>query len=431
MSSSTAVCRAFAVVLFVSASCALVVSLCALPPIAERWILADGNIDTARARILLYACSCVGLVASGAMLWGSWALWKRAPAADSRRLTRVALTAGSSLVLALVLVEGGVRAFVPIERVLSREALRYHDWNASDWHSKDREYMPSIAVNAELGWAPRPGFRSESVAVNSAGFRGRQEYTIEKPGQVRRIILIGDSYTWGERTWTAETRDEDTFGEQLGALLARVEVMNLGVSGYGSDQALLRLQQRGIQYSPDLVVLGIFSEDLDRNTYRFHTYAKPYFTLEDDRLRLRGTPIPSEAEVRAEWDPSQKPSVFLWAVLRKSWDQVLKRTRFAAKWRLSEEILDECLNTVTQSGARFLVLHFPVEGDLDHPDGTELHLRRWSAAKGVPFVALRETFAAVPSEQRGHVYNGHLTPFGNRLVAEALRVTIVNEHLIE
>lgn len=425
------VTRALALAVFTAGVCALLAGVCALPPIAERWILADAHVGSKRARIALYLVALCGVATCLVALRFSRVLWSRSRGPDSRGLVRIAAKVAGAVVVTLIGIEVCVRSLLPVGRVLASDAQRFHEWNASDWDSAERLYMPSIVVDADLGWAPKPGFRSERVNVNSAGIRGLREYALVKPAGVRRIVLIGDSYTWGERTWTEEIRDQDTFGARLEHELDGVEVLNFGVSGYGTDQAVLRLEKDGFRYAPDLVVLGIFTEDLERNTYRFHTYAKPYFSLEDGALRVAGTPVPSEDKVREIWSPSQRPPLFLWALAERSWDQVTKRTRFVPKWTLSAKILDQCFAAVSSHGARLLVLHFPVEGDLDSPDGTELHLRRWAETNHVTFVALREAFIAAPLERTSSIYDGHLTAYGNELVADALRAAIAREHLLD
>ncbi|MBU1849701.1 MAG: hypothetical protein KKH40_03155, partial [Nanoarchaeota archaeon] len=39
------------------------------------------------------------------------------------------------------------------------------------------------------------------------------------------------------------------------------EVINLGVSGYGTDQELILLQKEGLKYNPDVVILGFYLEN--------------------------------------------------------------------------------------------------------------------------------------------------------------------------
>ena len=57
--------------------------------------------------------------------------------------------------------------------------------------------------------------------------------------------------------------DDETLGEQLRSLLQSqmdrpVEVINAGVSGFGTDQELLWLREEGVKYAPDLVLLAVY-----------------------------------------------------------------------------------------------------------------------------------------------------------------------------
>ena len=67
-----------------------------------------------------------------------------------------------------------------------------------------------------------------------------------------------------------------------------VEVLNFGVSGYGTAQELLTLRQRVWSYEPDLVLLAFFTgNDVADNHAGLHGAAHvPYYVYEDGRLRL-------------------------------------------------------------------------------------------------------------------------------------------------
>ena len=55
-----------------------------------------------------------------------------------------------------------------------------------------------------------------------------------------RVLAIGDSYTYG-----AEVNAEQTYSEQLEKLLPGSEVINMGVSAYGIDQAVIKYLKYG------------------------------------------------------------------------------------------------------------------------------------------------------------------------------------------
>jgi hypothetical protein len=95
--------------------------------------------------------------------------------------------------------------------------------------------------DAELGWAHVPGGRgrlvtpefSVEIAINSAGLRDSEFAQAKEPG-VRRILLFGDSFAEG---WGVESAD--ALSSRLQSCLRqggeRVEVLNFGVAGYGTD----------------------------------------------------------------------------------------------------------------------------------------------------------------------------------------------------
>src|SRR5438876_3754019 len=102
-----------------------------------------------------------------------------------------------------------------------------------------------FAHSSQLGWELRPGVREDGLTTNSAGLRGQVEYAPERPAGVRRVIAVGDSFTFG-----VQVRDDETMPAQLEGALnrrGRWEVLNLAVPGYGTDQQWLRLQQVGFR----------------------------------------------------------------------------------------------------------------------------------------------------------------------------------------
>jgi lysophospholipase L1-like esterase len=97
--------------------------------------------------------------------------------------------------------------------------------------------------------------RGASIAfrVNAAGFRGPELAATPPP----RVIVYGDSFV--ESRFTHE---EASFAvrlaRELGAGGASAEVVNAGVTGYGPDQALLRMERDLPALRPALVVAALF-----------------------------------------------------------------------------------------------------------------------------------------------------------------------------
>jgi hypothetical protein len=155
------------------------------------------------------------------------------------------------------------------------------------------------------GWALRPGARyagrdGETITVNSRGYRGPLHEGPPRQG-VRRIVMLGDSITFG-----TGVSDGETFSDRLDALPG-LEVVNLGVDGYGTDQELIRLEREGLAYRPRVVVLNFcLRNDYFDNALPVALYdgrsPKPYFTLDatslvrhDAHLRLSGRQRLAEA----------------------------------------------------------------------------------------------------------------------------------------
>lgn len=138
----------------------------------------------------------------------------------------------------------------------------------------------------------RGTLRRMPVTHNSQGNRGR-EVSFQKPPAVRRVVVLGDSQAWGYGVGDSETiaaRLENHLAER-GTGSERFEVLNLGVSGFGTDQALLKYLVQGRRYEPDYVVLIVFKNDLVENE-RTSAWgvSKPRFFLKDGQLCLGNVP---------------------------------------------------------------------------------------------------------------------------------------------
>lgn len=155
-----------------------------------------------------------------------------------------------------------------------------------------------------LGWVNKPNMKG-MVKIgrriyfkrthNSHGLRALREYTYEKPSGVKRILLLGDSFFWGYGV-----DDEYVISEVLQGMAGqKVEVINGSVTGYGTDQQLLWLVERGLRYRPDMVVASFFGNDLDEIAFSvYYGYPKPYFVIEKGRPVLKNIPVPDTRETR-------------------------------------------------------------------------------------------------------------------------------------
>jgi hypothetical protein len=145
------------------------------------------------------------------------------------------------------------------------------------------------------GWGLRPGAAGWNtkegegwVRINREGFRG-PETSIAKPPGTIRIAVLGDSFTEAQ-----QIAEDKTFSAVIGRALAgcpalhgrKVEVLNLGVNGYGTIQELMTLRHQAWQFAPDIVVLAVFSgNDIVNNSLAMETErCRPFYAYRDGEM---------------------------------------------------------------------------------------------------------------------------------------------------
>jgi lysophospholipase L1-like esterase len=174
----------------------------------------------------------------------------------------IALLVATALVSAALL-EIGVRVFLgPQVRFPRRVVGAPFGLRINEPHARYRHSSPDVDVE----------FR-----INGRGLRDDREFPYEKPPGVARIVSLGDSFTAGY-----EVEGDQTFSSVLErSLRARgvaVEVLNAGVSGYSTAEEALYLERELYRYSPDLVLVSYYGNDLVDNA------RAGLFALEGDRL---------------------------------------------------------------------------------------------------------------------------------------------------
>jgi len=287
----------------------------------------------------------------------------------------------------------------------------------------------------------RQGEYSIDVTYNAWGFRG----PIPDPnpvGNVMRILLIGDSQTEG-----LQVRYEETYGAVLQRVLERLapgqrfEVVNLGVSAYGTHQEVLTLRRYGARVRPCWVVLGFYpGNDLSDNV------RWPLVTEDVNGVRLvehrfsighrlwLGTKVWlasishlytfSVAQIKAVLS---RPLLARAGLIERSSIYVDGASRPV---RFTEQLMLMARRDTRGLGARLIVLVIPERSQVlrleEAPrsglDAIEQQFVSWFDREAILHVeALAELRAA---QQRGeppyfHI-DGHLNSAGHRVVGEAL-----------
>ncbi len=336
-------------------------------------------------------------------------------------VTRVTATASlvvAATVLALGLAEGVARLLAPswAPRHAERNFWRYDEL---------------------LGWAHREGASGTlrhpdfevRVEISEQGFRDRPYPQERVPGQSRMLVL-GDSFSWG-----FGVERQEILWEILEARHPDWEIINSAVSGYGTDQQLLFLERRGLDFRPDVVVLQIHPNDVqDTAAERRYGYPKPSFQLEPEaRLTLHGVPVPRLSLV---WRAQRRlgESSYLFNRLR-SVEQLFEAAvgsvpTGAAGFEtepdlaLTQALLRRMASDCREVGIRLLVVSTP--GPRDFADG----LARTLAGLGVPYHSLDEAFKGRSREKTKFPHDPHWNARGQRVAADAVEEFLVEQSVL-
>jgi lysophospholipase L1-like esterase len=347
-----------------------------------------------------------------------------------------------------------------------------------------------IGVGYPLPYAPdeycgtrlRPGFQAwfteegrAFVRINSAGFRDR-ERSLPKPANTVRIAVLGDSYAEAlqvplERTFWHLLEEELTRRKTFGA--RRVEVLNFGVSGYGTAQELQVLRHYVLPYAPDVVLLAFFAgNDVRNNSYQLEPYRiRPFFTLSNGNLILnddfRSHPDYLKANTPAvrfkvtcinrsrilqlvrEWRgrAAERPDGVPAGALGIETNAVFLEPADPAwedAWQVTERLIEQVCKESRDAGARFLLVgvshpiqvHPDVEqreayrrklgvADLFYP---ERRLEALATCKGFPMIALARPMQDFATKNNEYLHGfansgwgiGHWNPAGHVFAAEKI-----------
>lgn len=205
------------------------------------------------------------------------------------------------------------------------------------------------------GWVRTHEFTSR-VTINSLGLRG-PERPYAKPDGVRRIMLLGDSFTEAVQVAEQESAVQRLESALNGRGRGRYEVLNAGVGGWGTGQQLVYLREEGYRYQPDLVVVMLYlGNDVFDNSYALQGRPKnphePYFTFRDD-----GSFEPMEFRTRKPEDLSPlvatlREHTLLWNVFETGVLVKLEESEDDAELRANRFNLNKMVIHATRSSGR-------------------------------------------------------------------------------
>ncbi|MCG3199410.1 MAG: SGNH/GDSL hydrolase family protein [Candidatus Omnitrophica bacterium] len=359
-----------------------------------------------------------------------------APSHPRPSASKSALFAGVSLIGLLLLVEGAWRALALAGLVLPPTGDRdlREEWLWVTRHLESGKNPLNIAqaqFDPELGWIPLPNSSRPGATVNRLGQRGSEVVPVERTDRSPRVLLVGDSYTFG-----AQVNDEETYSSLLAKrYLPEGEVINLGISGYGPDQAILFYEREGVKYKPDIVVLGFFVHGISRCAAGFKYYAKPRFELVGEEVQPSGARIPSPTELLAEYRAGSRKIAPRYPYLAEEFLDLFRKAttrkidETSSVWKITEGMLDRFRERAEAEGTHPFLLIIPYSEILEEKESRSTVvaglLVNKARASGLACLDLGPIFREKAPREKGPLYNGHWTARGHEIAAEALHQSLL------
>jgi lysophospholipase L1-like esterase len=295
------------------------------------------------------------------------------------------------------------------------------------------------------------------IDINSLGLRDREVSLAKSPG-VFRILVLGDSFAEGKQVAL-----DETFSKLLERRLRerfahrRWEVIDGGVSGYGTADEIKFFDVLGRRLEPDLVILAFcVGNDVQNNA------ASPYFQWRASQLKELPLQPPGRAELAlARLREFAAAHSHLYQFLRDRYhrtaspdadpleDLPVVQTVAASHdddWRLTEALIDLLRARVDAAGARFFLVAIPQRVQVyddewtrstgrDPGDASRLEpqhrLSTFSRRRLAPFLdPLTEIHEASIDARTYFRIDGHLTARGHEVLADAILDSLVNFHLL-
>lgn len=143
----------------------------------------------------------------------------------------------------------------------------------------DHSYIPNCVSTFKTGeW-------DTAVRINSQGLR--DDEILPKQQDELRILMLGDSFTWGYGV-----EQEETFSELLEEK-TNTNVINAGATSYSPILEYLFLKNKGLSYQPEVVILNLDLSD-----------------LQDDYIREQKAQYDANGELIAVYNPDKDGFIY-------------------------------------------------------------------------------------------------------------------------
>ncbi len=185
----------------------------------------------------------------------------RHPSAAWREMLLRLVVSAVSVLLTLGVLEAALRLFHPVG-LHPTDTFLAAAREGGDGGPGGKTGSMALVPNASTRY--RTDEFDTAVRINSRGLRER-EIPYEKPAGTYRVLVLGDSQTFGVGVEAEEAYPRVAESRLRARLRRPVEVINAGVPGTGTAHQLDYLEREGWKYRPDVVVAGFFYNDPGNN----------------------------------------------------------------------------------------------------------------------------------------------------------------------
>jgi hypothetical protein len=301
----------------------------------------------------------------------------------------------------------------------------YFDLDLRDEATRDKfRWMAPVRIDAVARRAPW------AVEFRYNSLRFRDVEIGPKPPGVKRVLVLGDSFTEGQGV-----KEPDTYPRRLEALLngagaGRWEVRNCGRRATDFPELYAAFEEI-LAFEPDVIVYGMVLNDADRSAefQARQTYVNDWI-LDRGRILEGGAAAglqPMDSRLFAMVHDRLEGYRTSQATLRWYRDMYGEPNR--AGWERTQQYLREMNRRTRATGARFLVAAWPLLVSLDRYPFTDVHetIARFCVEAGIPRHDLLPVLRGRPTESLWvHPVDMHPNEIAHRLAAESLAVAVLS-----
>ncbi len=341
---------------------------------------------------------------------------------------------------------------------------------------------------------PEMGFRVRAYYPNGLGLYGNgddgtltnrfgfnaPDLPLKKPAGSFRILFVGDSFGWAgglKGNYTALL--QQMFDARSG--LRRVEIVNTGYPATHTGEQLMMLRRYGLQYDPDLVVLGFFAGNdfFEADPNRKRIIVDDCYVDIDQRYEhtLWGYPIVAQSHLwlfarqkyqiysqtkrakqeAADWGGAKGlpgpqmnlPENTFYEIQKAKLEFLNQRTsatQFGPNIDFIYRSITEMRKLLQSRNIKFMVAIYPDEMQVSKTQFTELvrrfglhsddydldlaqtRLKGFLDSQAIPYLDLLDRFRSEEQKQDLYLFrNTHWNAAGNALAAELLFQYLINQ----